>query len=292
MAPPELDLPLAETPASRFLAWLAGGLTYLAVLAAAAAAFAHGTLLRLAERPVLVTVALPAVEDPAEAERQLAAVRALVESFPGVAWTAPVAAEEVGRLLGPRVDRNEDAQPRQALPRLLDIRFLPGAEPDLGELLRRVRSLVPTALAEETSPELSTLEELARRVRWLGAVAAVGVFLLMLVAVSAITRTSLDLHEETVGLLRLLGAPDRYVARQFERFAAFAALSGGSTGFVLALSTLFALLYLAPRFGFHLLPVEPRPLDWVLIAAVPPAAALVVTLTARIAAAIGLRRLH
>ena len=42
----ELDLPLADTPASRFLAWIAAGLVGLAVLALALAAMADGTARR------------------------------------------------------------------------------------------------------------------------------------------------------------------------------------------------------------------------------------------------------
>ena len=56
----ELDLPLAETPASRFLAWIAGALVFLAVLALALASAAGGTVRRLALEPRIVTVALPA----------------------------------------------------------------------------------------------------------------------------------------------------------------------------------------------------------------------------------------
>ena len=56
----ELDLPLADTPASRFLAWIAGGLVFLAVLALALASAAGGTARRLAAEPRIVTVALPA----------------------------------------------------------------------------------------------------------------------------------------------------------------------------------------------------------------------------------------
>lgn len=293
MAAIELDLPLDETPASRFLVWFAGGLTYLAVLFAAATIFAQGTLQRLQERPRLVTIALPAIEDPAEADRQLSALRALIESFPGVAWTAPVAQDEVARLFEPLVDRaqGEEGRLTRMLPHLLDIRLLPSAEPDLRELLRQIRLAFPNALADNTDPDLTTEEELTRRIRALGATATVLSFLLVIIGVAVLTRTSLDLHNETVDLLRLLGAPDRYVARQFERYAAFAALRGGSGGFALALLTVLGLLYGAPALGLSGIPIAPRPLDWVLLAAVPPAIALAVVVSARVAAVVGLRRL-
>ena len=52
---------------------------------------------------------------------------------------------------------------------------------------------------------------------------------------------SLDLHEETVDLLRLMGAGDDYVGRQFEQHALSNALRGGLLGFTAAIATLAGL---------------------------------------------------
>ena len=52
-----------------------------------------------------------------------------------------------------------------------------------------------------------------------------------------VTRMSLDLHQETVDLLRLMGAADHYVGRQFEQHALSNALRGGLFGFTAAIMT-------------------------------------------------------
>ena len=57
----------------------------------------------------------------------------------------------------------------------------------------------------------------------------------MLVVV-VVTRMSLDLHQETVDLLRLMGAGDAYVGRQFEQHALSNALRGGLLGFTAAVA--------------------------------------------------------
>ena len=58
--------------------------------------------------------------------------------------------------------------------------------------------------------------------------------------VVVVTRMSLDLHEETVDLLRLMGAGDDYVGRQFEQHALSNALRGGLLGFTAAIVTVGA----------------------------------------------------
>lgn len=291
MSVAELDLPLEDTPASRFLAWLIGGLTYLAVLACAVAVLAQAAVERAAERPRLVTVALPAPDEPAQGERELAAVRALLEEWPGVAWTALVSKEELDQLVEPWLGKGS-TEVALELPRLLDVRFQPGQVPDLPELTRRVRELVPGAAVDETGPGRGALDELAQRLRWLGGGAGLLVLMLLVVGVVILTRSSLDLHEQTVDLLRLLGAPDRYVARQFEQHALASALRGGSIGFAAALMTVVGLVHLPPLLGVRLVTVEPRPLDWILLAMVPVLAALLIALAARLTAVHGLARLR
>jgi cell division transport system permease protein len=293
MALAELDLPLEDTPASRFLAWLIGGLTYLAVLACAVAVLAQGAVERAAERPRLVTVALPAVDDAAQGERELAAVRALLEDLPGVAYTSLVSKEELDQLVEPWLGKaSAEAALDLPLPRLLDVRFQPGQVPDLAELTRRVRELVPGAAVDETGPGRGALDELAQRLRWLGGGAGLLVLALLVTGVVILTRSSLELHDQTVDLLRLLGAPDRYVARQFEQHAMASALRGGSIGFAAALITLLGLVHLPALLGVRLVSVEPRPLDWILLAMVPVLAALLIALAARLTAVHGLARLR
>jgi len=289
----QLDLPLDDTPASRFLAWLIGGLVFLAVLACAVAVLAQGAVDRLAERPRILTVALPAVDDPAAGEAELAQVRAALEGLPGVAWTALVSKDELDKLVEPWIGRvSPETRAEILLPRLVDVRFQPGVVPDLEEVTRRVRAIAPAAMVDETSPSGGALEEVARRLRWIGGGAGLLVLLVLVVAVVVVTRASLDLHDETVDLLRLLGAPDRYVARQFELHAMASALRGGSIGFALALATILGVVHLPALWGVHLVPVVPRPIDWILLAIVPILASLLIALSARLAAVHGLARLR
>ena len=112
----ELDLPLADTPASRFLAWIAGGLVFLAVLALALASAAGGTARRLALEPRIVTVALPASAGAIGPDTATAEITAALEQLDGVAFVRVVPPEEVSRLVQPWLTPDADAGRPAAAP--------------------------------------------------------------------------------------------------------------------------------------------------------------------------------
>jgi cell division transport system permease protein len=288
----ELDLPLADTPASRVLAWIAGALIFLAVLAFALAEAANGTARRLALEPRVVTVALPATGDRTPSDADVARVTAALGQLDGVAFVRPVEVQELGPLVQPWLGQKAQLA-GLPLPRLLDIGFNPGRELDLAAIVARAAALAPGATVDETDPGTLDGGRTARSVRALALGA--GVLLLggLVGVVVVVTRMSLDLHQETVDLLRLMGAPDDYVARQFEHHALGNALRGGLLGFMAALAAVLGFMVaIAVLPGGGLPCVEFLPLDWLLLGCIPVTAALATAVVARLTARWGLARLH
>jgi cell division transport system permease protein len=297
IATPELDLPLADAPAGRFLTWTMAALTGSAVLAFALAAAADVAIRRAALEPRLVTVALPAATDEAAAGRAVEILRA----YPGVAYAAPVAREEVGRLVEPwlgsggaagRGGGGRRGGPAAAAPDRR--RPQPRRRRGRGRLARELAEVAPDArVADEGAPAGDGGLGAAGLLR----LAAGGAGLLLLgamVAVTAVvTRVCLDLHGDSVDLLRLMGARDGYVARQFEQQALASGLKGRA-GRVLRRprAVLAAVLAAAllPRLGLPGLDL--RASDWVLLGCVPVLGALLTALVARLAALHGLARLR
>jgi cell division transport system permease protein len=113
----------------------------------------------------------------------------------------------------------------------------------------------------------------------------------MLGFVGLITLASLRMNSENVELLRFLGAPDRYLARQFERHALLSSLQGGLIGFALALLTVIGLLYSSRQMDLaEAIELGLRPLDWMLLPCIPLIIALLAMGIARITASWGLAR--
>jgi cell division transport system permease protein len=288
----ELDLPLADTPASRFLAWIAGGLVFLAVIAFALAAAANGTAARLALEPRVVTVALPASGSRTISDAEMARVVAALGRLDGVAFARPVEPQELGTLVAPWLGQGAELA-ALAMPRLVDVGFNPGREPDLGGLKAQVAGLVPGATIDDAAQADNTSAGAARSLRALALGAGVLVLAVLVGVVVVVTRMSLDLHQETVDLLRLMGAPDDYVARQFEHHALSNALRGGLFGFTAAIMAISGFVVATAALPADGLPsVDLRPLDWLLLGCVPVAAALSTAFVSRLTARRSLARVR
>lgn len=277
----DLDLALDELPANRWFGWIVGTLVAVGVLALALVAVAEGALREARLRPVVVTVAVPA-----EGEKETA-VRELLAHWPEVVAVETVPEAELGALLG------GTAGDDLALPRLLDVVFRPASRPDLEALRAALGEVAPGVVVSRPGPEGGM-----RAPAWAEVVRAVGLLLLVLVTIGAVSfavigvRTNVRLQTETIDVLRLMGADDRYIARQFEHFVLARGLAAALAGFAGAV----VLFLTGATIGRRLWPeifgrLEFGPLDWVALAAVPVGTVLALATVARLTARRALRRL-
>lgn len=288
----ELDLPLEDTASNRFLVWIIAGLTYVMVLAFALAGVSDGAVKLHELRPKMVTVALPPGPDDARGAAELEAALAVLHATEGVRAASPVSKEELERLIEAWIGspRPDDAL---ALPRLIDVTFDASRELDVGALSARLRDAVAGASVDVDEVKNERAEEIARLLRTGGGSVGLVILLGMLGLVVVVTRMSLDRHDQTVDLLRMMGAADGYVARQFELHALLNGLRGGLAGFAAAFFTLLVVVQggrLIERLAA--MPLGLRAVDWVLLACVPIIAAMLITATARATALWGLGRLR
>ena len=202
----------------------------------------------------------------------------------------PITADEMSELVEPWLGTMADLD-SLPLPRLIDVAYNPGIEPDSagsggapGHHRRRGRR-------RDGSRQLGRGRPHRPDPAAIGGGLGLLLLLLGMVVVAVVTRLSLDLHDETVDLLRLMGAGDSYVARQFEQHALSSGLRGGAVGFALAALTLAAVAWGLGQLA-DVASHDLRPVDWVLLACVPVVGILAATLTARITASTSLARLH
>jgi cell division transport system permease protein len=285
-----LDLPLRQGAAGRFLPWTIGAFLYVAVVALAVTGVANEALRAYGMRAKLVTVTLPSVEDAGRGERETSAAIELLRATPGVISAVAVPQDELEALVEPWLgtDRSELDLP---LPRLIDVTFDPRAKPDLPELQARVGSMIEGASVDLGALSRDRAERLALFFRgWSGGV-GIAAPLGTLALVALITLAGLRMNLASIELLRCLGAPDRYLARQFERHTLASSLEGGLIGCALALLTVAVLLYVSRRMDLaDAIRLDLRPLDWVLLACLPVVMAVLATAVARAAALWGLAR--
>jgi cell division transport system permease protein len=277
---PRLDVPLGRDATSRFLPWIIALMVYLAVLGGVALMLLGDTLNEWNQSlQTTMTVQLPADSSAGRIETAVA----LLKQTPGVAAVHLLGADETARLIAPWLGSNIEAA-SLPLPHLVDVHLDPNARIDVAALRQKLMQVDPGADLADHRSALVELRGFAVKLEGLiGAVVAVVAVLLVLTIVFS-ARTGLAIHQPVVELLHLLGAPDRYIARQFQTHALWLGLRGGAIGAIAAAATIVILGRAAGAISLSLPVAAPGLLDWrpwALLIAAAIAAGLVAMVTAR-----------
>jgi cell division transport system permease protein len=171
-----------------------------------------------------------------------------------------------------------------AIPALVDVNF--SSAPDAAKLSALKRQLAPLSPNIQLDSQWTWMAPYFSLMRGL-LILAGGILLLLLLATSAVVvlavRSALNTHEETLGIMHMMGGTDLQAARLFQRRAALDALLGGVIGFVAAAATFW---FLAGRFAA----VDPGLLGgatlpwygWIVLALIPLAVTGLAMLMARL----------
>lgn len=213
----------------RWIAGVIGTLSLLATLALglALSLSAAGSQWR-ADFAGILTVEVPAEDDPAVQAAKTAAVLALLRADPAIERAEALDRARAQALLAPWL--GAAALGALPLPDLIDARLRKGSKPDLPALQARLEAAAPGARADDHARWLSGFLALARAAGIVAFVVTAAVALAAAGAVGFATRAGLAMHRDAVDLLHLVGAEDRYIAFQFARAALRLALAGSALG--------------------------------------------------------------
>ena len=234
------DLPLQRDVTGRFLPWIIALMVYLAILALAGSM----VLSQMAQRWDKGLGRHPDHPGPAPAHGTPTS-----HPHPGGAGSA---ACDPRHREGGAAEAGADGEPSGAwlgsgalsadlpVPALIDV-TMSGGRIDVRGLAQRLRAAVPGVEVDDHAAWLKDVLAIARAVEMvaLGVVALVGGA--AVATVIFVSRAGLAIHGPVVELLHVMGAPDRYVARQFQSHVLGLAVRGGLAGTLLAAATLFAL---------------------------------------------------
>lgn len=220
--------------------------------------------------------------DPVRRAAQRAAIAKAMRGLAGVESVKPVPDAEVRNLLEPWLGTGViDAD--IPVPALVDVRFrnVPTANM-LKQLQAQLRPIAPGTRLDSHSSWMAPFFELMSAL----VVLAGGVFLLLLVATSAVVvlavRSTLNTHRGTIEIMHMMGGTDLQAARLFQRRVALDALLGGAVGFGAAAAVILAI-------GGRFAAVEPGLLagasfpyyGWIILALIPLAVMGLAMLMAR-----------
>lgn len=285
------DLPLNRDASSRFLPWIIGFMVYLCALSVAAALLVD----RLSDhwRQGLVgnlTVELPFAPDLGVAARAELLDRAvdIVTSTPGITGAAVLDDAQIADLLRPwlGVDAGTLDIP---LPTMIAVTRHPEAPIDLSDLQRRLEAVSPGARVEDHGEWIDDALSFLRSLQFLAAALSALALAVAAMTVIFVTRTGLAIHRSVIEIVHVIGAPDAYIAQQFQAHSLRLGIYGGMIGVTLAALTILGLDRLmgagsggavtdaSMALDFRLLPWQ-----WGLLALLPLAVALIAMITARL----------
>jgi len=262
---------------ARLTAFTAAAMSFLAVFALALALSAG----QLADRweGALARTATVRVSAPADqAEAQVRAVLAVLETTPGVGQARALDAEEMKALLAPWFGAELPVE-SLPLPRLVELTE-EGAGYDREGLRLRLAGEAPGAVLEDHDRWRRPLVAAAERLRLVAWVALLLIGATLAAMVTLATQAALSANGQVIRVLRLVGAEDRFISAAFvRRFTARAgagAVAGTGLG-LLAVAALPAGSGMLSGLGF-------AGWAWLWPFALPPFAALVALAATRAAA--------
>ncbi len=268
---------------TRAMVWIMAIMLFLTVLAGALG-FGMAGAGRSLDRQLAGRLTVQLVE--ADAARRDANARALVErirAIPGVTQVTEVDRARLAELLRPWLgDTGLDAE--LPMPAMIDIDLRAGDPALIARVRQTARAVSPAAQVDQHAQWLSPVAGFIATLTW----AAAGLVLLMATATAAVVllaaRAGLDTHRDTIAVLHMLGSTDTQVARLFQRRIALDTLLGGVIGTMAALGAVWLLGRQTSALGSELLgSIALADADWVLLALVPLAFALLAMAAARVA---------
>jgi cell division transport system permease protein len=245
------EIPITQESGKQYLPWIIGLLVLLLLLVLACATSIGGTLLRWhgGVDNNKMTIEIPIVEGGvASVSPTVQQVMGILQTIPGIVRSEIVDEDRLLSLLKPwvgQIDLLRDLQ----LPALIDIDLDPSVPLDIGAITQQLREVSAGIRIEPHARWHHMLVSLGQAIKSLSYVIIGLIICSIFVVISLITKSSLSTYREIIDILRLMGAKNTYVARQFQIQAFKTCFQGGIIGVVFALPIIYFLSWFAQYLG-------------------------------------------
>ncbi|MDN4629944.1 permease [Sphingomonas sp. PsM26] len=281
---------LDDRRGTRAMAWVMAIMLFLTVLAAAFGLATLGVAAvldrQLAGR-LTVQIATPAEH---ARTREATAALAALQRLPEVRRAVAVDPAHLADMLEPWLGA-DGADSDLPIPAMIDVDLAETSPATLARVRAAVRAAAPGARVDRQESWLAPVRSVMTMLTGM----AGGLVLLMAGATAAVVilaaRAGLDTHSDTIDVLHMLGSTDVQVARLFQRRIGLDTLIGGVIGMAVAFGVVMLVGAQLDALGSDLVAgLRLGVGDWVILACLPVAFALLATLAARLAVLAALRR--
>lgn len=238
-----VDLPLGQDSSAGFVPWVLGMMLWVALLAGMIGVgisfYIHQTV---SQNRFQVTVALPAIAQEAERSQREKQLYTQLGALEGVAGISPLSQAQIQKI-ATQINLVIPSDTPAPLPIVVDVVL---SQPYTTQTLDRLRTQIDAISAD--AMVFVHQELLGQFMHWLFFVrqlvwAIVGFFFVAALLVVAFSvRTGVRIHHSILEILHVMGAPERYISKQFQRHARnniLRAFAVTSAFFSLALFLLF-----------------------------------------------------
>ncbi len=245
------EIPTNQESGRQYLPWIIGLLVLLLLLVLACATSIGGTLIRFhsGTNNDKMTVEIPIIEGgSASTSPTIQQVMSILQTIPGIQRAEIVDGDRLLSLLKPwvgQIDLLRDLQ----LPALIDIDLDPAVPLDIAAVTQQLREISAGIRIEPHARWHQMLVSLGQAIKSLSYVIIGFIICSIFVVISLITKSSLSTNREIIDVLRLMGARNSYLAKQFQIQAFKTCFQGGIIGIVFALPIIYFLSWFAGYLG-------------------------------------------
>ncbi len=281
-APRGVPILSPREPGSRMLPLVIAVMVYLAALSVAGFGAVSNALTGWrADLASRLTVLVPA-RPQTSIEQRIDSALEVLKASPAIAAARRLGDPELKALLAPWLGPDASLTDLP-VPQLIAVTVASGATVDASGLGAALAKASPGAILEGNEDWVSQVARIGTTVQS-GALAVIALVSLAGVAIVIFaTRAGLSVHHENVEILHLMGAQDRFIAREFQKRYFRLGLVGGLLGLVLtAISLVVAFHVLRHAQGPWLPRLVPGQDTVLALALLPIVAAILAMVTARL----------
>lgn len=242
------DLPLSKDLAARFLPFIVGLMVYLGSLFCVFTFFVIDAAESWqSQLTTHLTIEIPTDSKNSSDELQARVLR-LLNKTPGIKQVVPVPPQELTTLLHSLMGTAESLE-GITLPVLIDVTLMETEPVDIKNLEAHFKTMSPQIQLIDHRDWQKQVLTLIRASVILTSILTGLILLTALIATRFAVRTSLLIHRQVIDILHLIGATNKYIARQFQIHILKQGLLASGLGSSLAFLTFWGLMTLLQEIG-------------------------------------------
>ncbi|MCB1682039.1 MAG: FtsX-like permease family protein [Alphaproteobacteria bacterium] len=254
------DLPFGSDADRGYLLLLVGLMSFLAVLACAGTLSLHAMTQRWSSGlENKITIEIKAEDrdgtmlSPETIRLETEKITEMLQKNPAVKSFEALQEKEIKKLVSPWLGEDFSLEDIP-LPGLIAVELNVSSPEALEKLTGSIKKLSPTARVDTHREWLQDILRFTGTLQWIALFVALIVALTTVTAISSGVKSRMAVHKDQVEILHLIGASDKYIARQFQWHAIIIALLGSILGTAAGLGMATFILLLSGQSGTSLIP--------------------------------------